>query len=186
MFYAKTCSARSDSTGSTRVTRRAGRYDSSWTLSRQARHPGRSRRCSNSHRTVRIRTGAFLIDEIRRAPVGTLPFVPPPKGSDWQDRSPAFDGFASFEYAPFTFTDGSDAPLILGARVRADYFSVLQTKPYLGRNFTDEDGSQATTSVAIVTYGFWQGRLGGDPNVLGRTLKFSEVTVTIVGSASGS
>src|SRR5262245_37475125 len=64
----------------------------------------------NANRLVRV-------DEIRRAPVGSRPFVPPPRDSDWQARTSVFEGVVSFEYAPFTFTDGSDAPLILGARV---------------------------------------------------------------------
>lgn len=121
------------------------------------------------------------ISEVRKVPIGARTFTPPPKGSDWQDRTAVFDGLVSFEYAPFTFTDGSDSPLIIGARVPADYFSVLQAMPHLGKNFSAEDGAQAVPSAAIVTYGLWQGRLGGDPQILGKTLKFSEAAVTVIG-----
>ena len=122
-----------------------------------------------------------LISEVRKSPVGQRSYVPPPKGEDWEDRTVAFDGLGTFQYAPFTFTDGSDDPLVIGGRVPFNYFSVLQAKPQIGRNFTGEDGAAGAPGVAIVTYGFWKSRLGGDRNALGKTLKFAEGTVTVIG-----
>lgn len=122
-----------------------------------------------------------LISEVRSAPVGQSSYVPPPKGEDWEDRTVVFEGLGSFQYAPFTFTDGSDSPLVIGGRVPFSYFSVLRARPQIGRTFNAEDAAAGATGAAIVTYGFWQSRLNGDPNVLGRTLKFAEGTATVIG-----
>ncbi len=122
-----------------------------------------------------------VVSEVRGATINGRQYVPPPKGTDWPDRTRVFDGLTSFEYAPFTFMDGSDTPVIIGGRVPLNYFSVLQAKPRIGREFTEHDLAVAEPNPAIVTHGFWQSRLGGDPNVLGKTLKFAERGIVIIG-----
>jgi putative ABC transport system permease protein len=69
---------------------------------------------------------------------------------------------------------------IRGAVVSSHLLSLLGVDPLLGRNFTAEDGQQNT---AVLSYGLWQSRFGGDPSVLGRTIDLSGLSYTIVGVA---
>ena len=67
----------------------------------------------------------------------------------------------------------------------ANFFRMLGVKPALGRTFLpDEDGIDnpaAASKVAVIGYRFWQDTMGGDPNVLGRTIVLSTIPYAIVG-----
>ena len=66
----------------------------------------------------------------------------------------------------------------------ANFFSALGIDIVMGRGFLPgEDDEGRPPPVAIVTHAFWQNQLGGDPGVIGRTLRIGvrNVPVTIVG-----
>jgi predicted permease len=79
----------------------------------------------------------------------------------------------------FTLTGLGDAVQLFGGRVTSNYFDVLGLHPIRGRNFlpNEEEGAD----VAMVTENFWRKRMGGDPNVLGRSITLDGVAHTIVG-----
>ena len=81
---------------------------------------------------------------------------------------------------------GLDRPVqVYGARVTAGFFRTLGVKPVLGRTFLPGedglDGGSGVRPVAVIGYQLWQGTLGADPNVLGRTILLNQSTYTIVG-----
>src|SRR5881296_1460243 len=107
-----------------------------------------------------------------------------PRYQLYRDGQTIFDGFAAENSAaqnssPFTLTGLGDAVQIFGGRVTSNYFDVLGVRPILGRNFLPEEEESA--DVALVTKNFWQERLGGDPNVIGRSLTLDGTPHTIVG-----
>ena len=60
--------------------------------------------------------------------------------------------------------------------VTGSYFSTLGIEPYLGRLITPEDDRVRLGSpVVVVSYSYWQSRLGGDPDALGRSLEIKTV-----------
>src|SRR6266513_435122 len=79
----------------------------------------------------------------------------------------------------FTLTGLGDAVQLFGGRVTSNYFDMLGLRPIRGRNFlpNEEEGAD----VALVTENFWQKRLGGDPNVIGRSITLDGAAHTIVG-----
>src|SRR5712675_1470170 len=79
----------------------------------------------------------------------------------------------------FTLTGLGDAAQLFGGRVTSNYFDVLGLRPIRGRNFlpNEEEGAD----VAMVTENFWRKRMGGDPNVVGRSITLDGVAHTIVG-----
>jgi len=79
----------------------------------------------------------------------------------------------------FTLTGLGDAVQLFGGRVTSNYFDVLGLHPIRGRNFlpNEEEGAD----VALVTENFWQKRMGGDPNIIGRSITLDGVPHTIVG-----
>lgn len=79
--------------------------------------------------------------------------------------------------------DGS-SELVVGEVVSADYFPLLGVAPALGRAFDAEEFRvEGAAPVAVLSHGFWQRRFGGDPQVLGRSLRLNGVTYTVVGVA---
>ncbi|MBI2149339.1 MAG: ABC transporter permease [Acidobacteria bacterium] len=104
-------------------------------------------------------------------------FKAPPAGADWPDRVQLFDGMTWVLPSAFTMPE-ADSPVVGAVRVAANYFSVIGARPLMGRDFVEQD---APGGAAILSYPFWRQRLGGDPNILGKALKFSEATLTVVG-----
>ena len=51
----------------------------------------------------------------------------------------------------------------------------------MGRTFLPEEDQPGTGHVVIVSYGLWQGRFGGDPNILGRKLTIGGDPYTVIG-----
>jgi len=62
-----------------------------------------------------------------------------------------------------------------------NYAAVHGLSPALGRWFTPEENRAGADAVAVLNYHTWTERFGGDPSVLGRTVRITGVPVTVVG-----
>ena len=54
--------------------------------------------------------------------------------------------------------------------VSANLFATLGIPPQIGRTFLPEEEQTGQDRVAILSYGFWQRKYGGNPDVLGKTI----------------
>jgi len=102
-----------------------------------------------------------------------------PRFQHFRASQKIFDGFEGENIIPFTLTGLGDAVQLFGGKVTSNYFDVLGVQPIRGRNFLPEE--EETADVAMVTENFWQKRMGGDPNVIGRSITLDGVSHTIVG-----
>ncbi len=102
---------------------------------------------------------------------------------DWKAQSSSFEGLAMFRRADFTLTGDRGPEHILGREISADFFSLLGVTPTLGRDFRPEDDQEGATPVAMLSYGLWQRRFGGDQNIVGKTVHLNDQNYTIVGVA---
>jgi len=102
-----------------------------------------------------------------------------PRFRHFRDGQTVFESLAGENFFAFTLTGLGDAVQVFGGRLTSNYFDVLGVHPILGRNFLPEEEEKA--DVALITKNFWQKRLGGDPNVLGRSVTLDGVAHTIVG-----
>jgi putative ABC transport system permease protein len=105
--------------------------------------------------------------------------VSAPRYQHWREGQTLFDGLAAENLFAFTLTGLGDAVQVFGGRLTSNYFDVLGVRPIRGRNFLPEEEERA--DVALVTENFWQKRLGGDPNVIGRSITLDGTAHTIVG-----
>ncbi len=80
-----------------------------------------------------------------------------------------------------TLTGLGEPEGVTGAKISPALFDVLGVTPMLGRAFTREEDVPGRNRVAIVTHGFWQRRIAGDPAVIGRVIMLDSVAVEIVG-----
>lgn len=90
---------------------------------------------------------------------------------DWRARTRAFESIAAYDVrAGFTLTTPSGPERVPGLRVTSGFFRTLGATPVLGREFrADEEGPSASPTV-VLSYGAWQTRFAGSPDVLGRTV----------------
>jgi predicted permease len=93
-------------------------------------------------------------------------------------QSPAFEGIIVSTGDGLSFEYGGRAERIVGEVVAPDYFGILGVRPMLGRTFTPTWAPEA-----VLSYRFWRNRFGGDPSVLGRTIRLNTRSFTIVGVA---
>ena len=104
---------------------------------------------------------------------------------DWRTQSQGLSDFAAWMPTSFVLTGGDRARQVSGARVSARFFRTLRVNPGLGRTFLpDEDGLDnpaAAARSAVISHRLWREDLGGDPNVLGRTIYVDSVPYAIVG-----
>src|SRR5881398_386115 len=102
-----------------------------------------------------------------------------PRFDHFRDGQTICESLAGENFFAFTLTGLGDAVQIFGGRLTSNYFDVLGVHPILGRNFLPEE--QEGADVALVTRNFWQKRMGGDPNVIGRSITLDGTLHTIVG-----
>ncbi len=132
------------------------------------------------------RSGSYYSVE-PRTDAGIYPGVSWLEYRDLRDRLPGFVDLIAFRMAPFSVGDAAWSERTFGMLVSPNYFEALGVTPAAGRFFTPNDAPLAGGEgqpVAVVSYGFWQARLGGSADAPGRTLRVNNRTVTILGVAS--
>ena len=87
--------------------------------------------------------------------------------------SPALEGISGVANWSFTLTGEGGTEEVSGSRVFARHFDVLGVRPALGRGFRAEEGQPGRSGVVVLSHALWQRRFGGDPAVLGRTLRLA-------------
>src|SRR5438067_2932934 len=97
----------------------------------------------------------------------------------YREGQTLFEAIAGENFFAFTLTGLGDPAQVFGGRLTSNYFDVLGVHPILGRNFLPQQEEGA--DVALITRNFWQKRLGGDPNVIGRSITLDGTPHTIVG-----
>src|SRR5438045_5241852 len=102
-----------------------------------------------------------------------------PRFQHYRDGQTIFDGFGAENVLPFTLTGLGEPVQLFGGKVTSNYFDVLGVRPIRGRNFLPE--VEETADVARVTENFGKKRMGGDPNVVGRSITLDGVPHVIVG-----
>src|SRR6201988_157282 len=101
--------------------------------------------------------------------------------TDWKEQNQVFSDMAVFFDRSFNLTSDGEPEEVSGEYATPNLFSVLGTTPVLGRTFVDEDAGDAQTGVAVISYGLWQRRFGGDNQIVGRKIILNEQPSTIVG-----
>ena len=104
-----------------------------------------------------------------------------PNYKDFRDRAQSFESLACHQANAFNLVGNGPARRVSGRLVCASFFDVLGVPMQAGRTFTASDDALGATPVAVVSDRFWKQDLGGDPSVIGRTLRTTELIFTVVG-----
>ena len=76
--------------------------------------------------------------------------------------------------------DGRSEP-VKGAEISASAFRITGVPPLLGRHLVEADEHPGAPDVVVLGHGVWQARYGGDPNVIGQTVRLGDAVYTVVG-----
>lgn len=100
---------------------------------------------------------------------------------DRTTQAPAIEDATLFTQRSLSLAEGGQPEQLRALRVTPSFFSTLGRSPQLGRAFTDADAQPGADQFAILTYGTWNSRFGGDPAVVGRDVRLDGVPHRVVG-----
>lgn len=105
-----------------------------------------------------------------------------PKYLALRDDQRVFESTAVFTSANWNLTGSGSPERLIGEQVESSYFHVLGMAAQTGRLFSaEETRAPGSDPVAVLGYGFWMRRFGGDPTVFGKTVGLNGVPHTILG-----
>jgi putative ABC transport system permease protein len=104
-----------------------------------------------------------------------------PNFLDWRARAQSFAGLALSREEPMTLTGVDRAQRLRARRVTGNFFAVIGVAPAMGRDFSDDDDKPNAAPVALISAGFWQTRMAGEPAALGQVMKLDGTAYTVVG-----
>jgi predicted permease len=101
-------------------------------------------------------------------------------------RHEIFDDAFAWSTSRFNLSPRGETDFVEGAWASGGMFDVLGVKAALGRTFTLADDVRdggPDGAVAVISYNFWQRRMGAAPDVVGRRLSLDGLDVTVIGVA---
>jgi predicted permease len=101
---------------------------------------------------------------------------------DLKAQQTSFAGFVAYMSGhTINVTCQTRAESLVGSYVSHDFFSLLGVAPVLGRDFRSEDDRPGASRVVILGDALWRSDFGGDPGVIGRSVRINGGTGTIIG-----
>jgi len=104
---------------------------------------------------------------------------------DLEKAGGPFSGVAAHRLFGANLSFGGEAVSATGLLVSGTYFPVLGVRPALGRVLgVSDDRNIGENPVVVLSYNYWENRLGRDPSVLDRALIVNGHAMTVVGVAA--
>ena len=100
---------------------------------------------------------------------------------DYRRLSGTMTAIAGWTSAQQNLTGDGEPVRVSVGQVTANTFAVLGAAPLLGRVITEAEDRPKAAPVAVLGYGLWQDRYGGDPGIVGRRILLNDVPVEVVG-----
>lgn len=100
---------------------------------------------------------------------------------DVRDEATSYQSLAAFRNTTMNLTGGDEPVRVNAKMLTADVLEALGTTPVLGRGFRPEEDRAGGEPVAVLSYGLWQARFGGSPDVIARAIQLNGTPHTIVG-----
>lgn len=108
-------------------------------------------------------------------------FAAPPNYVDWRAQNQVFEEMGAFRERRYFLEQAGELQLVNGARLTASVFPVIGSKPMLGRVFTAEDDRPGAEPVVLLSQRIWRSRFGGDPDLVGQTIRLNESSYRVIG-----
>jgi len=128
-----------------------------------------------------------LVTLMLTTPDGEVPYASIPNFHLYLEQTAIFADLGAFDLGGPGFNlTGNQPEQVPGLHVTEGYFRVFGAPVLLGRTFTPQEDSPHGGRVVVLSYGLWQRRFGGNPDVVGRTLSLGNEPYTIVGVLGNS
>ncbi|NJD19904.1 MAG: FtsX-like permease family protein, partial [Gemmatimonadetes bacterium] len=100
----------------------------------------------------------------------------------WRRELESFEAIGAARTDPYNVIseDGRAAP-VRGSEVSASTFDIVRVAPLMGRRLVAADEAPGAPAVVVISHDVWRSRLGGAPDVVGRTIRISGTPHEVVG-----
>ncbi|HKZ32193.1 MAG TPA: ABC transporter permease, partial [Vicinamibacteria bacterium] len=129
------------------------------------------------------------------ARVVTLHSTHKTQAEDWEDSNLSYadlrdvrarvgglQDVAGYVGGGFTLQAGGESERLRGGSVTPNLFGLLGLRPFLGRDFREEDAADfGFEPVVLVSYRLFERRFGSDPGLVGRSLILNGRAITVIG-----
>jgi putative ABC transport system permease protein len=100
---------------------------------------------------------------------------------DWREQNRTFEQLTMYSGGGIGLKESERIEVISGARVTVNFFATFGVQPMMGRAFDNEEGFVNGPRAVVLSHRLWQRRYGGDPQIVGRTLKTTDGAMTVIG-----
>ena len=104
-----------------------------------------------------------------------------PEIRDIRGRVKTLPALGEFSTIDFTLVGLGEPRVVRAGVVSGSYFDVMGLRPVLGRLLDATDDGPQAAGAAVLTHRFWTTSLAGDPAVIGKTIRLSDRSATIIG-----
>ena len=105
----------------------------------------------------------------------------PANFDDWKRMNRSFSSMAAYSAYAANLVTGKEPERVRGAKVTFDLPSTLGVAPILGRGFSAADDRAGAPGTLVLSYAFWRSAFGGEPGVLGRTVRLDGEPYQVIG-----
>ena len=123
----------------------------------------------------------MFLEQVTRDAANPNKLVAPVRVEDWNRMNSTFQGITAYYTEDASETSGALPEKITQALVAPRFLQVMGVAPELGRDFTEEEERFGGPGALIISDRYWRRRFGGDPNVVGKKLRFGNSSDAIVG-----
>jgi predicted permease len=123
-----------------------------------------------------------IVSIVWKTPQGNSEVASITKFHEYEKQTSIFKDVAAYDFGGpgFNITGGRPEQ-VHGIHVSEAYFRVFGAPVMLGRTFTKQEDAPNGGKVVVLSYGLWQRKFGGNPNVIGTSLSLGNEPHTIVG-----
>lgn len=99
----------------------------------------------------------------------------------WREQNQSFEAMAAFSDQRLNLTGDGPPEEVPVQFVTPELFQILGIQPIVGRLISPAEADPQKGQVALLSYGIWQRRFGGDPGIVGKTIKLHGAPFNVVG-----
>jgi putative ABC transport system permease protein len=100
---------------------------------------------------------------------------------DWKAQNKVFEFMTAFNNGVVTLTGKGEPVQLRRGQVAPEYFNIFGVHASLGRTLVAGEDQLGKNHVVILTHAVWQAQFGGDPSLIGRTVRLDGEPYTVVG-----
>jgi len=108
-------------------------------------------------------------------------WVSPAEFLDYRRDCKSFAVVGAWSANSVNLTGQAEPERVSSGAVSAHLFEALGVEPVLGRGFTELEDLPGQDQVAILSYGLWQRRYGGEPEIIGKSIQVDGQARTVLG-----